>query len=113
IFFITALSISFAIHLQSWTIIFLLGIFGFIYTIIALLGFRINVVGNLGLIVASFTIGLKPTDPFLFSLSLCSGALFFFIVCIIQVYFNPLRSLVFSVDNGIKAMANLIKLKIS
>ena len=113
IFLMTALSMSLAIHFQSWTIILLLGFFGFIYTIIALLGIRVNVVGNLGLIVASFTIGLKPADPLLFSLSLCSGGLFFFIVCIIQVYLSPLRSLAFSVDSSIKAMAKLIKLKVS
>jgi uncharacterized membrane protein YccC len=112
IFFITALSISFALHFQSWTIILMLGIFGFIYTIIALLGFRVNVVGNLGLIVASFTIGLRPVDPIQFSLSLTAGALFFFVVCIIQVYLSPYRSLRFAVESGIKTMAKLISLKV-
>ena len=112
IFFITALSISFALHFQSWTIILMLGIFGFIYTIIALLGFRVNVVGNLGLIVASFTIGLRPVDPMQFSLSLTAGALFFFVVCIIQVYLSPYRSLRFAVESGIKTMAKLISLKV-
>ncbi|VTP95546.1 FUSC family protein [Sphingobacterium daejeonense] len=112
IFFITALSISFALHFHSWTIILMLGIFGFIYTIIALLGFRINVVGNLGLIVASFTIGLRPVDPMQFSLSLTAGALFFFVVCIIQVYLSPYRSLRFAVESGIKTMAKLISLKV-
>lgn len=112
IFFITALSISFALHFQSWTIILMLGIFGFIYTIIALLGFRVNVVGNLGLIVASFTIGLRPVDPMQFSLSLTAGAFFFFVVCIIQVYLSPYRSLRFAVESGIKTMAKLISLKV-
>ena len=112
IFFITALSISFALHFHSWTIILMLGIFGFIYTIIALLGFRVNVVGNLGLIVASFTIGLRPVDPMQFSLSLTAGALFFFVVCIIQVYLSPYRSLRFAVESGIKTMAKLISLKV-
>lgn len=112
IFLITALSVSFTIFHHSWIIIPLLGIFGFIYTIIALLGFRINVVGNLGLIVASFTIGLKPTDPIIFSLSLTAGALFFFIVCIIQVYLHPHRSLHYALDAGLNSMAKLIRLKV-
>ncbi len=112
IFFITALSTSLAIYFQSWLIIVLLGAFGFIYTIIALLGFRINVVGNLGLIVASFTIGLRPSDPIQFTLALTSGAIFFFIICLIQIYLFPNRSLRYAIEGAIKNMANLIKLKI-
>lgn len=113
IFFITALSISTVLSHQSWIIVPLLGLFGFIYTIIALLGFRINVVGNLGLIVASFTIGLRPADPISFSLSVTAGAMFFFVVCIIQVYVHPHRSLRYAVDGGLKTMAQLIRLKIA
>ena len=112
IFLITAFSISQALHHQSWTIILLLGIYGFAYTIIALLGFRINVVGNLGLIVASFTIGLRPEEPVLFSLSLTAGAVFFFAVCMLQAYLQPHRSLHYAVEGGISNMAKLIRLKI-
>ncbi|MGN0020227.1 MAG: FUSC family membrane protein, partial [Sphingobacterium hotanense] len=112
IFFITAITSSLALHYDSWTIVLLLGIFGFVYTIIALLGFRINVVGNLGLIVASFTIGLRPEDPIQFSLSVTAGAIFFFIVCIAQVYLFPHRSLRYAVEGGISNMAKLIRLKV-
>lgn len=112
IFFITALATSLSLHFESWTIVLLLGIFGFVYTIIALLGFRINVIGNLGLIVASFTIGLRPSDPFEFSLSLTMGAIFFFMVCLAQVYLFPHRSLRYAVEGGISNMAKLIRLKI-
>jgi len=112
IFLITSLSISIALFYHSWILILLLGSFGFLYTIIALLGFRVNVVGNLGLIVASFTIGLRPTDPLQFSLALTAGALCFFLICIAQVYLQPHRSLRYAVEGGIKNMAKLIRLKI-
>lgn len=112
IFFVTAITSSLALHYNSWIIVLLLGFFGFVYTIIALLGFRINVVGNLGLIVASFTIGLRPEDPIQFSLSVTAGAIFFFIVCIAQVYLFPHRSLRYAVEGGISNMAKLIRLKV-
>lgn len=112
IFFITAISIATALHAHSWIIIPLLGLFGFIYTLIALLGFRINVVGNLGLIVASFTIGLRPEDPWAFTIAVTAGAIFFFAVSLIQVYSFPFRSLRFAVAGGVQQMANLIRLKV-
>lgn len=112
IFFITSITTSFALFYHSWTILLLLSAFGFLYTIIAVLGFRVNVVGNLGLIVASFTIGLRPNDPIQFSLAVTAGALFFFIICIIQVYLTPNRSLRYAVEGGIKTMGNLIRLKV-
>lgn len=112
LFFLTGLSISLALYYESWTIVLLLGIFGFLYTIIALLGFRINIVGNLALIVASFTIGLRPADPFVFTFALTAGAACFYAVSLIQAYLFPHRSLSFAVEGGIQQMAKLIRLKI-
>ena len=113
IFCVTALTISLCLFNKSWFILPLLGILGFAYTIISLFGVRIGVVGNLGLIVASFTIGLRPHDPFIYTLSLTAGTTFFFLVCIIQVYFSPYRSLNYAIQDGITNMSNLLRYKIN
>ena len=112
VFAITSISISLALANHSPIIVLLLGIFGFVYTFIALLGFRINFIGNLGLIVASFTIGLRPEDPLIFSLSVTAGAICFYILSLLQVYLFPYRSLRFAVQSGITSLSQLIRLKI-
>lgn len=112
VFAITALLTSYYLSLESWMVVLLLGIFGFVYTVISLFGVRVSFVGNLGLVVASFTIGLRPEDPLLFSLALVCGSLTFYIVTLTQVYLFPYRSLGYAIDEGIENMANLLRLKI-
>ncbi len=112
IFAITAILTSFYFSTDSWVLVLLLGILGFVYTIISLFGFRISVVGNLGLVVASFTIGLRPSDPTFFTFGFLCGSAVSFIISIIQVQLFPYRSLSFAIDEGIENMANLLRLKI-
>lgn len=112
VFMVTALTVSYYVWLESWVLIVLLGVFGFGFTIISLFGFRISVIGNLGLIVASFIIGLRPHDPLLFCLGFFCGIVAFFLVSLIQVYLFPYRSLRYAIDEGIENMAKLIRLKI-
>lgn len=111
-FAITALLTSYYLSIDSWMVVLLLGIFGFVYTIISLFGFRISVVGNLGLVVASFTIGLRPENPLAFTLALICGSVTSFLVYLVQVHLFPYRSLRYAIDDGIENMANLLRLKI-
>ena len=113
IFLFTVLSFSYVLNINSWILIVLLGLVGFLYTFLGVFGFRINVIGNLGLIVASFTIGLRPTEPLQFSLALTLGTIFFFLICLLQVYVFPNRALQFAFRGGAKSLSDLIKLKIN
>lgn len=113
LFFLTVLSFSYLLFFNSWTIILLLGVVGFLYTLLGVFGFRISVIGNLGLVVASFTIGLRPSDPIQFSLALTFGAILFFMICLAHVYLFPNRALRYAFKAGAKSLSDLIKLKIN
>lgn len=112
-FFITALVTSYSVIHLPWLVILLLLVFGFICNFSLVLGPRIGVVGNLTLIVISFTIGLKPHDVIPFTLALTAGTITFFGVSMLQVIFFPKRSLKYAMDDGFENMANLIRLKVN
>ena len=112
IFALTSFSIALSAHYQSSLIILLLATFGFIYTLLVLFGSRIGVVGNLSLIVASFTIGLRPTDPAAYTIALSSGAAIYFIFSLLFVHIHPHRSLRYAIEEVISDMSSLIAIKV-
>lgn len=112
IFAITSLLIATSSYQQSiWTIT-LLAIFGFVYTLISLFGFRVSIVGNLGLIVASFTIGLKVSDPIQYTLAFTGGCIIYFIFSLVFVHLQPYRSLRYAIEEGVINMSRLITAKV-
>lgn len=111
-FAITAFATAFALHYLSWSILLILGLWGFLCTLLIAWGPRWGVIGNLTLIVISFTIGLKPNDPLIFALSFSLGTLSFFIISLIQVYRSPYRSLKYAMKEGFEQMAILLQSKI-
>lgn len=112
LFAITSFTTTFALHYLSWSILLVLGIWGFICTMMIALGPRWGVIGNLTLIVISFTIGLKPQNPVTFSLFFILGTASFFTVSLIQVHISPYRSLKFAMQDGFAQMATLLETKI-
>ncbi|MFZ4260475.1 FUSC family membrane protein [Sphingobacterium sp. HJSM2_6] len=112
LFGITAISISLLHYFNLWAIIPAVGLYGFLFTFMALFGFKYNIIGNLSLIVATFTIGLRPENPWQFTLALTLGSVFFFICSIIFSYLFPYRSLKHAVSTGIQGLSHLIVLKI-
>lgn len=112
LFALTAFSTSMALHYLSWGILPILAIWGFSCTMLIVLGQRWAVIGNLTLIVISFTIGLKPQDPLSFTLYFTLGTLGFFTVSLIQVYLSPYRSLKYAMKEGFEQMAILLQVKI-
>ncbi|MFD2553297.1 FUSC family protein [Sphingobacterium tabacisoli] len=112
LFAITAFSTALALHYLSWGILPILGIWGFLCTLLITLGPRWGVIGNLTLIVISFTIGLKPQDPVIFALSFSLGTCCFFAVSLLQAYLSPYRSLKYAMKEGFEQMATLLQAKI-
>jgi len=112
-FFVAALCASFATIHMPWLIIVILGIFGFLCNFSLVLGPRVGVIGNLVLIVISFTIGLKPHEVIPFTVALTAGAVTFFSISMLQVWFFPTRSLRHAMDDGFENMAQLIRLKMN
>ncbi len=112
LFAFTAFCTALALHYLSWGILPILGIWGFICTLLIVLGPRWGVIGNLTLIVISFTIGLKPQDPLIFALSFSLGTCSFFAVSLLQAYLSPYRSLKYAMKEGFEQMATLLQAKI-
>lgn len=112
LFTITAFSTALALHHLSWGILPILGIWGFLCTLLIALGPRWGVIGNLTMIVISFTIGLKPQDPIVFALSFSVGTGCFFVISLLQAYLSPYRSLKYAMKDGFEQMAILLETKI-
>lgn len=111
-FFIAGICASTGVVYAPWLIIFILAIFGFICNYALVLGPRIGAIGNLTLIIISFTLGLKPDNVLLYTIALTFGCITFFTVSLLQVYLSPHRSLKHAMDDGFENMAKLIRLKI-
>lgn len=112
LFVLAAWSTATAMDHIPWATLPILGIFGFLCTLCIALGTRWGVIGNLTLIVISFTVGLKPQNPLLFSASFTLGTLLFFFVSLVQVYLWPYRSLKYAMKEGFEQMATLLQAKI-
>ncbi|HLS94764.1 MAG TPA: FUSC family membrane protein [Sphingobacterium sp.] len=111
LFFVASSATVITLHHAMWLMPILLIVFGFACSLLWALGSRMAAVGTLTLIVMSFTIGLKPPAPFLFSASFLAGTIWFFCVSLIQAYLKPYRSLQYAVRDGFGALAVLLRTK--
>lgn len=112
LFAITSFATTMALHYLPWSILFILGIWGLLCTFMIAFGPRWGAIGNLTLIVISFTIGLKPQDPIGFSSFFMLGTISFFTISLAQVYVSPYRSLKYAMQDGFAQMATLLETKI-
>lgn len=112
LFSISSFLASYSLKYTDYGILIVLALFGFLCNMIISLGPRIALVGNLTLIVISFTIGLRPADPTVFTIGLTLGCMFFYLINLVQVYLYPYRSLKYAMNEGFENMSLLIKIKI-
>lgn len=112
LFFIASFLSSYSLRYSDYGILIVLALFGFFCNMIISLGPRIAVVGNLTLIVVSFTIGLRPADPTIFTIGLTLGCIWFFFVSLVQVHLFPYRSLKYAMNEGFENMSLLLKVKV-
>jgi len=112
-FFIASLVTSYSLLNAPWLVILILAVFGFLCNLTLVLGPRIGTIGNLTLIIISFTLGLRPENAIPYTLSLTAGAIVFFSVSLLQVWLFPFRSLKHAMNDGFENMSNLLRLKIS
>jgi len=112
LFFVAALVTAINIQYHSPLILLILAFAGFACSMLLALGPRVGAVGNLTMIVVSFTIGLKPQHILEFTLALTLGTIWFFIVSLIQSQLTPYRSLKYALNDGFLTMSGLLELKI-
>lgn len=110
IFGITAFSASYVWTNQIYTAGFFF-LMPFFWSILGALGNRAWLTGSLAIILACFIIGLKPVDPFHFSLWIIIGAVWYFFVSLIQVWLQPFRSLRFAIRECLNATSDFLLLK--
>jgi len=65
----------------------------FLLTMSAVMGQRMAAIGLMGIILATFTIGLKPKDPLLYGNYIFWGGVWYYIISLLQISIFPYRSL--------------------
>lgn len=89
----TAVLISMSLE-SKWILCLLMTVIAFLFTMLACFGQRLAAVGAIGLLVASFTIGLHPQDPLRYGCYIAAGGIWYYTVSLLQVWlfpFHPLR----------------------
>lgn len=103
---ITASATAYPFGLILWLVVTAFGC-----TMISIYGGRFGAMGLMALILVTFTIGLWPQDPLHYALCIVLGAVWYFVVSIIQVLFFPYRSLRYAVADSFHGMAVMLKNK--
>ncbi|MGK6350778.1 FUSC family membrane protein [Parapedobacter sp. DT-150] len=111
LFFTTALAVAACLP-YPWVLVVLLIILAFALTMLSVFGQRFAVMGMMALILSAFTIGLRPTQPLVFGIYVTIGVIWYYLISLIQVYISPFRSLRYSLDNGFRSTAALLRAKV-
>ncbi|MGJ1387563.1 FUSC family membrane protein [Sphingobacterium spiritivorum] len=110
LFFIASFATAYAIS-SAWLLLPLLIISGFVCAMLSVFGLRVGINGTLTLILISFVVGLWPSHPLSFSIEITLGAVWFYMISILQAYIVPYRSLRHAMADGFRSMAVLLQAK--
>jgi uncharacterized membrane protein YccC len=83
----------------------------FMLTMLGVLGQRMAAVGLMGIILATFTIGLKPKDALLYGYYIFLGGVWYHAISLLQIYLFPYRSLQRAIAQTAQETAALLKLR--
>lgn len=83
----------------------------FLLTMIGVLGQRMSAIGLMGIILATFTIGLKPKNPLLYANYIFLGGVWYYVISLLQIYFFPYRSLNRAISQTIRQTSDLLMLR--
>ncbi|WP_443939652.1 FUSC family membrane protein [Pedobacter sp. MW01-1-1] len=92
IFFFTTLLVSLSLN-QPLLLAILVTALAFLFSIIAVYGRNVALIGTMALIVGTFVMGLHPVHPVYFSLYLLVGGIWYYLVSMMQIVIRPYRSL--------------------
>lgn len=65
----------------------------FVLSMLSAMGNRMTIMGSIGIALATFTIGLKPADEFLYATLVFVGGVWYYSISLLQIYIFPYRSL--------------------
>lgn len=83
----------------------------FTLTMLGIVGQRMNAIGLMGIILATFTIGLKPANPLWYGSYIFWGGLWYSIISLSQIWIFPYRSLRRAIKQTERDTAALLKLR--
>ena len=83
----------------------------FLLTMSAVMGQRMAAIGLMGIILATFTIGLKPKDPLLYGNYIFWGGVWYYVISLLQITVFPYRSLRRAIAQTERETAALLKLR--
>jgi uncharacterized membrane protein YccC len=83
----------------------------FLLTMSAVMGQRMAAIGLMGIILVTFTIGLKPKDPLLYGNYIFLGGIWYYLISLLQIYIFPYRSLRRAIAQTERETASLLKLR--
>ncbi|RWU10363.1 FUSC family membrane protein [Pedobacter chitinilyticus] len=83
----------------------------FMLTMLGIVGQRMNAIGLMGIILATFTIGLKPANPLLYGNYIFLGGLWYSLISLSQIWIFPYRSLRRAIKQTERDTAALLKLR--
>ncbi|MDQ8005327.1 MAG: FUSC family membrane protein [Pedobacter sp.] len=83
----------------------------FLLTMSAVLGQRMAAIGLMGIILATFTIGLKPKDPLLYANYIFWGGVWYYLISLLQISVFPYRSLNRAIAQAERETSALLRLR--
>ena len=83
----------------------------FLLTMSAVMGQRMAGIGLMGIILATFTIGLKPKDPLLYGNYIFWGGVWYYLISLVQISVFPYRSLRRAIVQTERETAALLRLR--
>ncbi|SOD12369.1 FUSC family membrane protein [Pedobacter xixiisoli] len=83
----------------------------FILTMSAVMGQRMAGIGLMGIILATFTIGLKPKDALLYGNYIFWGGVWYYVISLVQISIFPYRSLSRAIAQTERETAALLNLR--
>ncbi|WP_461787659.1 FUSC family membrane protein [Pedobacter sp.] len=83
----------------------------FLLTMVGVMGQRMSAIGLMGIILATFTIGLKPKNPLLYANYILFGGAWYYLISLLQISIFPYRSLNRAIAQTIRETAELLFLR--
>lgn len=110
IFFLTTLFVSLSLS-HALLLASLVTILAFVFSMSAVYGSKVGLIGTMALIVSTFVMGLHPVNPVHFSLYLLLGGIWYYLISMLQVLIRPYRSLHHAIFECLMSSAAFLRSK--
>ncbi|WP_231460248.1 MULTISPECIES: FUSC family membrane protein [unclassified Pedobacter] len=110
VFFLTTIIISLSLS-SAWLLAVVMTGAAFVFSMFAVYGNRISIIGTMALVVCCFVMGLHPVNPFHFSFYMLIGGVWYYLVSLLQILIFPYRSLNHAIFECMMSSAVFLKAK--